>query len=462
MEHSNIKTKHLIHKNEKRYFILSLVVSIIIYVLILFNIAVLIYFVFLAAVMAFTNGIMTARIRLNGVRISPQQMPEVYEEVENLCKAMEIHKVPEVYVVESGGVLNAFATKFSRKNMVVIYSEIFDLIETDDKEALSFVIAHELAHVKRNHVKKQMLILPAMLIPSLGKVYSRSCEYTCDRLAVYYTNNIEAAMNGLTILAVGKKMFKRVNRKEYVMQGSMEKGLFVSLAEKSSTHPSLPKRIEEIQNFFSSQSNSVKVRSKIVIGVLAVIATFMISLAVIGNLFADDITAYIEYTKDSLGFDIVLDDDIMDMIDAVATGDELRVNELLNTGIDPNLTDAEGWTPLMWAAQSANNKVTQKLLEAGADPNITNYNEETALDFAIYQNNAEVINTLILGGADPDFADSTGWTPLMTAVSNESVEAVKVLLEAGANPNLKDENQYTAYLYAVKYNYKELVDLLRN
>ena len=184
-----------------------------------------------------------AQIRLNGVQIIPQQMPEVYEEVEKLCGAMEIHKVPDVYVIESGGVLNAFATIFSGKNMIVVYSEIFDLIDTDDKEALFFVIAHELAHIKRRQVVKQMLILPAMLIPSLGKAYYRNCEYTCDRFAANYTNNIEAAMNGLTILAVGKKLFKRVNRDEYLMQRSMEKGLFVMLVEKSSTYPSLPKDI---------------------------------------------------------------------------------------------------------------------------------------------------------------------------------------------------------------------------
>jgi Zn-dependent protease with chaperone function len=460
MDHNN-KTEQLIHKNEKKYFILSLIVSIIIYGLILFNIAVFIYFVFLAAILAFTNGIMTARIRLNGVRISPQQMPEVYEEIEKLCKAMEIHKIPEVYVIESGGVLNAFATKFSDKNMIVLYSEIFDLIDTDDKEALSFVIAHELAHIKRRHVAKQMFILPAMLIPSLGKAYSRCCEFTCDRFAANYTNNIEAAMNGLTILAVGKKLFKRVNRNEYLMQSSREKGLFVMLAEKNSTHPSLPKRIEEIQQFFSPTSHTVKVRSKIATGIFAGLATFIISLAGIGYLFADDITTYFEYIKESFNLDITSDDDTMDMIDAVATGDDLRVNELLETGINPDVTDAEGWTPLMWAVQNADIQIIQILLEAGADPNITNYYEETALDFAIFQNNVEVINTLILAGVDPNLADSSGWTPLMTAVSNEYIEAVKALLEAGANPDLKDDSEYTAYLYAVKYNYKEIANLLK-
>ncbi|ROR30400.1 Zn-dependent protease with chaperone function [Mobilisporobacter senegalensis] len=455
------KTKQLIHKDEKKYFILSFIASIIIYGLILFNIEAFIFLVFFTVILAFTNGIMMAQIRLNGVRISPQQMPGVYEEVEKLCRAMEIHKVPDVYVIESGGVLNAFATKFSGKNMIVIYSEIFDLIDTDDKEALSFVIAHELAHIKRRHVVKQMFILPAMLFPSLGKAYSRSCEYTCDRFAANYTNNIEAAVNGLTILAVGKKLFKRVNRNEYLLQRNIEKGLFVMLAEKNSTHPSLPKRIEEIQQFFSPSPASVTVRPKIAIKILAGLTTFAISLAGVGFLFGDDLMANIPYIDDIFNFSTASDEDGMDMIDAVAAGDEIMVDELLNAGTDPDIADIEGWTPLMWAAQNSDIQMIQKLLEAGADPGKLNYNEETALDFAIYQNNVEIINTLILAGADPDLADSTGWTPLMNAVSYESIEAVKALLEAGANPDLKDESQYTAYLYAVKYNYKEIADLLR-
>jgi hypothetical protein len=426
------------------------------------NIPLFIYLIFLTVALSITHGIMNARIRLNGVRISERQMPEIYEEVEKLCSAMDIHKVPDVYVIEAGGILNAFATKFSGKNMIVLYSEIFDLIDTEDREALSFVIAHELAHIKRKHVIKQMFILPAMIIPSLGKAYSRSCEYTCDRYAANYTNNIEAAMNGLTILAVGKKLFKRVNRTEYLTQSRMEKGLFVMLAEKNSTHPSLPKRIEEIQRFFSPSSVTVVVKTKKSIGILVGIAVLTITLAGVGFLYADTIVAKIANIKDSFNYNSTSDDNAMEMINAVTEGDEARINELLDAGISPDITDEEGWTPLMWAVQNDDTQMIHILLEAGADPGIINYSEETALDFAIYQNNVELINTLINAGADPNLADSTGWTPLMTAVSNENTEAVKALLDAGADPDLKDESQYTAYLYAIKYNYKEIANLLKN
>ncbi|MBB6215986.1 Zn-dependent protease with chaperone function [Anaerosolibacter carboniphilus] len=251
----DLMSKDLIHKNEKTYFVVALIVSIIGYLALLISIAGIFILLGLAVSSLFLHGLMMAQIRINGVRLSDKQFPEVFQKVRELCDRMEMNVVPDVYVIESGGALNAFASRFFGKNMVVLYSDVFDLINSADDEELSFVITHELAHIKRNHLKKQLFILPAMWIPFLGEAYSRACEYTCDRMAAYYTNNAEASMNGLTMLGIGKSLFKKVNRREYLLQSSEEKGFFVWLAEKISTHPPLPKRIDEIQEFVSDYPN---------------------------------------------------------------------------------------------------------------------------------------------------------------------------------------------------------------
>lgn len=187
--------RQLIHKDEKKYFTLALIGSIIGYGFLLFSIVGFIFILFFAGLSWFLHGLMMTQFRSNGVRLSCNQFPEVFEKVRELCKAMEIQKISDVYVVESGGILNAFAAKFFRRNMVVLYSDVFDLINSEGSEELSFIIAHELAHIKRNHIIKQTLILPAMRIPFLGETYSRSCKYTCDRMATNYINNKEAAVN---------------------------------------------------------------------------------------------------------------------------------------------------------------------------------------------------------------------------------------------------------------------------
>lgn len=457
-----LSQKSLIHKNEKHYFILALIVSIISYIFLLVSIVGIGIFLGFTAFTMVLNGLMIAQIRINGVRLNSQQFPEVFEKVKELCTQMDIKKIPDVYVIESGGALNAFATKFFGKNMVVLYSDVFDLINSEDNDELSFIIAHELAHIKRNHVSKQLLILPAMWIPLLGEAYSRACEYTCDRIAANYIQNTEAAMNGLTMLAIGKSLFKKVNRSEYLHQISTEKGLYVWISEKISTHPPLPKRINEIQNYFSGSKYSVKTNylKFVIIGMLLIIIT--VASFVVGNTGSNfgDVDDVFHFAKSLIG-DVNSDENSLLMSEAVLEGDTAKVNELLNSGVDPNIQDIDGWTPLMWAAQDNNISMINLLIESGADPNLQDYYEETALLQAVYQDNKEAIKVLIDAGTEPNMANSTGWTPLMAASSNGNLESAKALLELGADPTLIDSNNYTAFLYAKKSGYSEIADLIK-
>ncbi len=64
---------------------------------------------------------------------------------------------------------------------------------------------------------------------------------------------------------------------------------------------------------------------------------------------------------------------------AVKEGNELLVKEFLEAGNDPDPRDADGWTPLMYAAQSGERAIVQALIRAGADPAARNPNGEHAL-----------------------------------------------------------------------------------
>lgn len=451
-----LSLKNLIHKDEKRYFSVALIVSIIIYVSLLFYLEGLGVLLLLTAISLFSNGLMIARIRTNGVRLSANQFPEVYNKVVELCNSMEIQSIPEVYVIESGGILNAFAAKSLRKNIVILYSDIFDLINTENNDELSFIIAHELAHIKRRHVAKHLFILPAMWIPSLGNAYLRACEYTSDRIAAYYINNSEASMNALTILAIGKTLFNKVNRDEYLLQHSKNKGLLNKLAEKSSTHPSLPKRIYEIKNYFENNFNPIEKNFK------KILSSSMIVLVV--GIIAFIVIKYnnnIMMAADNFLSDTLAEEDATAITEAVAESDVERVNELLNDGMYADVQDMDGWTPLMWAAQDGDVEIMNVLIQAGADPNMVDYYEETALIRAIYSQNVDAISLLLLSGADPNMADSSGWTPLMYAAANGVIEPVEALLNGGADPELKDANNFSAFLYAKKYGYNDIADLLK-
>ncbi|QUE86183.1 M48 family metallopeptidase [Exiguobacterium alkaliphilum] len=99
---------------------------------------------------------------------------------------MGIRMLPDVYILQAGGILNAFATRFFQKNMIILYSDIVELSRNGQVKEVEFIIAHELAHIRRNHVQKQWLVLLGNIVPFLGSAYSRACEYTCDRMAAHY------------------------------------------------------------------------------------------------------------------------------------------------------------------------------------------------------------------------------------------------------------------------------------
>ncbi|MFC4775265.1 M48 family metallopeptidase [Paenibacillus sp. GCM10023252] len=405
-------------------------------------------------IMFFIHALNMAHIRSNGVKLSAQQFPEVYDNVRELCARMGIAKIPDIYVMESSGMLNAFATRYLGRNMVVLYSELFELINEQGKEELTFVIAHELAHIQRKHITKQLLIMPALCFPFVAEAYSRACEYTSDRMAAYYAHNEEAAMNGLTILAIGKKLYRQVNRTEYLYQSSQERGLLIWLVEKLSTHPTLPKRIHELQQFYGEAAVNWGRASRKALLVTAAVSIIAIVSIIIGIVKVNDM---IDTASDAV-YEM---DDGSKLTRAAAEGDLNEIRALLSAGTDANYQDSDGWTALMWAAQDNRTDMIQVLLGHGADPDIQNYMEESALIRAISNDYIEAVKVLIEQGADSNLPDSYGGTPLMAAASNGNMSIVQLLLEAGVEASHEDAEGTTAFMLAKKNGYHEVAELLR-
>lgn len=255
---------------ETPYFVISVIISAFIYLIVTLSIIGIGIALVILAFILFSNAIMLGSIRGNGVRVSEQQFPDVHERVVELARKMELKKVPDVFVIHSEGAFNAFATRFFGRNMVVIYSEVFELAREKGDKELDFIIAHELTHVQRRHVWKSILTLPAAFIPFLSQAYSRACEYTCDRSAAYYIQDGPAAKRALTILSIGKSLYKEVNDFAYLEQIHSESNVAVWFAEISSTHPLLPKRIQAVGHFMNVEDtpNFVPNNGKIAVGAL--------------------------------------------------------------------------------------------------------------------------------------------------------------------------------------------------
>lgn len=241
----------LVYPKEKRYYAIMLAVSLIVYAALAYAILqapgavipVAFYVVIGAIAYVLIHGMTLGRLRGSGIRVSPTQLPAVHQQIRQHAQTMGIEggDVPDVYVIASGGVLNAFATRFLGRDFVVIHADVLELAMQQGESAVGFIVAHELAHHKRGHLKRRWLTYPGHFVPYLGFAYSRACEYTCDAFAARCQP--DGAVPGLLALAAGKQLFKTVNAEEFARQAKEENDFWVRRAEIFSTHPRLPKRV---------------------------------------------------------------------------------------------------------------------------------------------------------------------------------------------------------------------------
>jgi len=112
------------------------------------------------------------------------------------------------------------------------------------------------------------------------------------------------------------------------------------------------------------------------------------------------------------------------------------VKALIAGGVDVDIPDVGGSTPLMLACEAENDEVSLELIKAGANVNAVSHFGENALHRALIchvNDNSKVIQALIDAGVDVNTPDGEGLTPLRLARINYAVRPVLAVLEkAGA------------------------------
>ncbi len=247
-----------VHFKENLYFVIKLIAAVMVY----FAIAAALVFVtskggekltaFIPIIcyvgifvlyLLIRHGILIGYLKGNAVRVSDNQFPALYGVVKNQAEKLRLSKTPSVYILQAGGLLNAFATRFFGRDFVVIYSDILETAYEQGNKAVEFIVAHELGHIKRRHTTKHLLLFPSFVVPFLNPAYSRACEYTCDRIG--YALCPEGSISGMLILAAGKHLHAKINVDAFLLNSQSEKGFWKWFAEIISSHPNLPKRISE-------------------------------------------------------------------------------------------------------------------------------------------------------------------------------------------------------------------------
>lgn len=150
----------------------------------------------------------------------------------------------------------------------------------------------------------------------------------------------------------------------------------------------------------------------------------------------------------------------LNLFDATAIGDVLRVEELLaKKGVKVDLKDGIGSTALHYAASNGRARIVQMLIEAGANVNELDNNKVTALNRARFLGNEETIRTLLDNKAiaveiiNPLTAKNklqSNVEEVIAAVSEDSVDLLKKQEELGFDLGLELPDGQTILIAAAK------------
>jgi len=277
--------------SEEPLLIVAILVSIMAWIVIVVTVVGLVYAVFFAVFFGLMHLTLISHVRGSAVRLGPNQFPELHESVERLARRMGMDRVPEAYLMQAGGSLNAFATRFLRSHIIVLFSDLLEACG-ENTAARDMIIAHELGHIKSGHLRLHWLLLPAAFVPFLMTALSRAREYTCDRYGLAGAGSVEDAGIGLAILAAGAEHGPKVNRAELVRQReSIEKSGFMTLGTWFATHPPLSKRIAAIDpslGSFAPVSRQGALRAGFGIAAFPV-ALVLVTIAVFSSSFVQQI-----------------------------------------------------------------------------------------------------------------------------------------------------------------------------
>ena len=129
---------------------------------------------------------------------------------------------------------------------------------------------------------------------------------------------------------------------------------------------------------------------------------------------------------------------------------------------DPELLKRKPYrfSTLMHAACELNRPdIVKVLIDSGVDINITNLHGQTPLHIAAFKGNAKVVKVLLKNKSNPKARDYKGKTPLHYAAQSGSLDTVKLLLSSGSSINeLTFPERESALMIALKNKHYELAE----
>ncbi|MDR0193960.1 MAG: ankyrin repeat domain-containing protein [Myroides sp.] len=199
------------------------------------------------------------------------------------------------------------------------------------------------------------------------------------------------------------------------------------------------------------------------------------------------------------------DNEVVDMkedvlFDAIKKNDLIAVKQLVERGVNLEIQNVKGETPLMYAVYLKYNSIAKALIEAGANVNAQDKILNSPFLYAGAEGNLEIVQLSLKHGADftvfnryngsalipaaekghievvkllvnypgypIDHVNRLGWTALMEAIVLSDggflhTNIVDELIKGGVNVNIPDADGITPLQHAQKRNYQGMIKLLK-
>lgn len=242
------KVSSLRHPKEEAYFVLGAIAGGIAWLFIIWLVILLFWLAIPVALLLWIlDQSFKAKLLGNSIRVSKEQYPDIFEIVQSHSQLIGLKNIPNVFIVNSQGAINALAIKFLKDKYVILFSDLVDLmLAHGSNKELSAIIGHEIGHHAAGHTAwwKQILLKPAMFLPFFGTAYSRACELTSDRIALYLCGDKDATYRGLIALACGSRVLgPKTNIEAFKQQEKSLSSLFAFFHDLYSSHPRITKRV---------------------------------------------------------------------------------------------------------------------------------------------------------------------------------------------------------------------------
>jgi hypothetical protein len=192
----------------------------------------------------------------HAVLIGDDQFPHLQQALKAGAAKLGLETVPQAFLYNSNGLMNAFAMRVLGTRMVLLTSALID-VESDAQ--VDFVIGHELGHHAAGHLNLWMNILklPGSFVPFLGAAYHRSRELTADRIGAFCVGDFEASRSALHMLACGSaRLNARMNANAFSAQEDFVPPVTGFLLHIFSGYPRLTRRVKEIEAYFRTQRST--------------------------------------------------------------------------------------------------------------------------------------------------------------------------------------------------------------